>query len=223
MAFVAGGLGDGMDCLHVVHGHDPAQGIGGQLLKERPGQALVPGEEFLELSRVRKGAAVRQLARGVHRRVVAHAALHPLGDTPAADGIEVFKRKAKRVDLGVARDAVGVGGMRLKFGPDGGLRLVTHDRLQRVDVRRWRWWRVSEDRLGHPRAPVHRPMPCTIGCQREDRSVGQHPATPGFRAKRYARQSVWMRPGQAVVDGQARVEHRPAGINRLTQRQVFVE
>ena len=89
----------------------------------------------------------------------------------AADDVEGFQREARRVDLGVARGAGGVGAVLVELLADG--LGAAHVRLDRRDVRRRRLGRLAQQAVHHERAARHRRGRGAVGGDLQDRRLRQ--------------------------------------------------
>ena len=66
-------------------------------------------------------------------------------------------------------------------------------------------------------------MPGTIGGEHQDRGLGQQSTAMVFGAQRHALHPGLGRTRQAVMQRQARIEHRPVGSQKLAQRKILRE
>ena len=93
---------------------------------------------------------------------------------PAADGVEVFKSKPRRIHLGVAGSTRGIGTVLLKHLADGDS--AGGVRLYGGDVWRRRLTRDSEDPLHDPHTALHGRSRGPIRSDLQYRGLGEQPA-----------------------------------------------
>ena len=148
------------------------RGVGQQLLHQAAGELVRPREhDLLELHDVFERPPVRHFARRVHPEF---SVLRP----PGPDGIEVLQREAERVDPPVALAACR--DLAVEAEPLAERPGAPKVRFQRVDVRRGRGRRRSEDVLEHPDAPDNRVGVDPVGRRGEDGRLSEEAAPPGI-------------------------------------------
>ena len=198
------------------------------------GQARgVRGENGIQFIHVLERAAVGQFAARVHggaelvvhlphgavllRRHVAFAG-GTIARAVAADRIEALERETGRIDLRVARGAARAVAMLVE--------LLAHGRrAARVGVdgahARRRWWRgFVQQAVHHPQATLHRRGRGAVGGEFQNRGLPKQPTAWAPGGQRHASHLHTMHIRDAVMLGEALVEHRKAGPHQCAHGRI---
>ena len=183
-------------------------------------QVTVGQQQLFEVAGVGERPTVGQDAGSVNQRIAARAVFDPFTGSHLPDRIKLLEGQAEWVDRAMAGSAVRI----LRVGGD----LLTNRRLHRVgrirgdriDVGRRGWGCSAKDGFTQPHAPMHRPLPRTIGGEAEHGGGGEDATARTPSRKRDAGEG-WRRGlGQTVKLAQPRVGHRPVGVEEGVDRGI---
>ena len=145
------------------------------MLGEGAGEAAFLGKDgVLEFHHVLKRMLAEELAGGIDLATVL------VGVAPAAHGIKILQRKPQRIELRMARGAIGAFAMYGKPLAHSEVFLGRLGLFQRRHIGRRRLGRRIENHAGHPSATRDRLGLMRSGIHREYRCTGDHSALPAI-------------------------------------------
>ena len=217
-------LDDLIDVRLVVVAEGAAEGVGAEMLDEG---AMESGgilqDQLLELIGILEPAPTGHRPGGIHHGILALSRGHALLGAPLTDGVVVFPGEAQRIDAAVAGGAVRIRGVDFQSLTDRHLVAFRRHRFDGIDVcRRWRR-RFVEDGLAEPDTAMDGAVAGAVGGQAEHRAHGEQAAALVLGLERDALEAVRLRFGQAVESTEARIRHRPIGVDELFEGTVLGE
>ena len=234
----SGSLHDGVDDLAVGELDGRSREVRHELFGDAAGELFRVGEdELLELIHVLEGAAIGHGETRVHGAALGVEAdvgagyVHDLvlgavrdgavNGAPAAGDVVVLQGEAGRVELGMATGAGGLVAVLVELLADR--RGSADVRLDGGHVFRRRIGRGAEDAVEHVSAAHHGRGAGAVGGDFQDRALRDEAAAPGVGGEADLADPAALDAGDAVVLGEAFVEHGEVAVQDVPHAEVVPE